>query len=211
MSKRGGLLIAAGVAAAALAGGLAGPAAAAPLLRLPAAATTDYDRDVFFFGGRMTSAPFGQSFNPFNPWYENNFIVGGGYQQFPFRFPYDFRLGVEAGLAGRFGDGNSLEVWGGGVIRYDGFTIGDVRISPAFTAGMSAVSGPIGVERAREAEHKGDNHVLFYLGPEISLSLVSNPNWEVFVRGQHRSGAWGTLGNMGDSGNADVVGLRFKF
>ena len=125
MSKRSGLLIAAGVAAAALAGGLAGPAAAAPLLRLPAAATTDYDRDVFFFGGRMTSAPFGQSFNPFNPWYENNFIVGGGYQQFPFRFPYDFRLGVEAGLAGRFGDGNSLEVWGGGVIRYDGFTIGD--------------------------------------------------------------------------------------
>ena len=105
MSKRSGLLIAAWVAAAALAGGLAGPAGAAPLLRLPAAA--DYDRDVFVFGGRMTSAPFGQSFNPFNPWYENNYIVGGGYQQFPFRFPYDFRLGVEAGLAGRFGDGNS--------------------------------------------------------------------------------------------------------
>ncbi|SFZ85761.1 hypothetical protein SAMN02983003_2931 [Devosia enhydra] len=171
-----------------------------------------YDRAVFFFGGRFHSDYFGGSFNAFGAPYETNYVLGGGYQHF-FQNWGDFRLGAEGGLALRFGEGEptSLEAWGGVVGRYDGFVIGNtIRISPSMTFGLSAVTDTIGMETVRASWIESDVPVLFYLGPEISISSLDNPNLEAFWRVQHRSGAWGTIAHI-DGSNANTVGVRWKF
>lgn len=168
---------------------------------------------VFVFGGRYYSEYIEYGLNPFNPAYENNYMVGVGYQRFLPGSWYDWRLGMEVGAAARFGDGTSAEMWAGGVVRFDGIVLGPVRISPAFTLGISAESGTVGVEsvHAQEVPGGGDPALLFYMGPEINLSWADNPDLEVFWRIQHRSGAWNTLGNMRDGANATTVGVRWKF
>jgi hypothetical protein len=115
-------------------------------------------------------------------------------------------------VAGRFGSTPSAEFWGGVVGRHDGFMIGDsVRISPAFTFGLSHVTRPQGRELRNERERDGDARMLFYLGPEINLTFSSLPNVDFFWRLHHRSGAWGTLGDMHGGANANVVGIKFEF
>ena len=123
-----------------------------------------------------------------------------------------FGLGIEAGLAARLGEGASGEAWAGVVGRYDGFVIADtLRITPALTVGLSVVTGTMGIEARREREVGGSATLLFYLGPELDFSLVDHPNVEVFMRIQHRSGAWETLGNLRDGANANVIGARWTF
>ena len=173
------------------------------------------DKAVFVFGGRFHTQHMEDILNPLGPLgltYENNFIVGAGYQQFFLNWPQDVHIGLEAGLAGRIGESSpTFETWAGVVARYDGFVIGNkVRISPSLTFGLSAETGPVGVETLRKQLDRGDPTVLFYIGPEISVSTLDNPNFEVFTRVQHRSGAWGRLGGMGDGANASVLGLRWK-
>lgn len=170
-----------------------------------------YDRAVFFFGGRFHEDYFGGSFNFPNAPYEDNYVLGGGYQHF-FQNWGEFRLGAEGGLAMRFGEGEptSLEAWGGVVGRYDGFVLGSLRIAPSITFGLSAVSGTIGVETERASWIDSNVPVLFYLGPEISFSTLENPNLEAFWRIQHRSGAWGTIAHI-DGSNANTLGVRWKF
>jgi len=168
---------------------------------------------VFVFGGRYYSEYIENGLNPFKPAYENNYFVGAGYQRFLPGDWHQWRLGLEVGLAARFGDTTSAEMWAGGVARFDGIVLGNVRISPAITLGISAESGPVGVEtvHAQEVPGGGDPALLFYMGPEINLSWADNPDLEVFWRIQHRSGAWNTLGNMRDGANATAVGMRWKF
>jgi len=167
---------------------------------------------VFVFGGRYYSQYIEYGINPFNPTYENNYVVGAGYQRFLPGSWHSWKLGVEVGLAARLGDATSAEMWAGGVARFDGIVLGNVRISPAITLGISAESGVVGVEAEHAAEvGGGDPALLFYMGPEINLSWADNPNLEVFWRIHHRSGAWNTLGNMQDGANATTVGLRYKF
>lgn len=169
------------------------------------------DEAVFFFAGRFHSDFFGASWNPFTAPYENNYVLGGGYQKTFWDFGNDFRMGGEAGLALRVGDSTSWEGWGGVFARYDGLVLGNtLRISPSITAGISVVSGTIGVETQKVKDLGRPDTVLYYLGPELNLSLVDHPNWEVFWRIQHRSGGWGTLANI-DASNAEVVGIRYKF
>lgn len=171
---------------------------------------SDLDKSVFFFGGRFHTEWFSDGLNPFVLHWEDNYIAGGGVQQTVFNF-YDISVGGELGLAGRFGTpGNSLEVWGGMFIRYDGLTLGPVRISPSYSVGLSAATAPIGIEARRAALQNIDVPLLIYLGPEVSLSLVDQPNWEVFWRRQHRSGGFGYIHDF-DGSNAHVVGLRYKF
>jgi hypothetical protein len=171
-----------------------------------------FDQAVFFFGGRFQADYFEYSFlGPFAD-YENNFVIGGGYQHYFLDLPLNFRFGAEAGLAARLGDGDSLEAWGGVVFRNKGFAIGDVAtISPALTFGLSAVTGTIGVETERAADiGRDDVPVLFYLGPEINLTLADHPDMDIFWRVQHRSGAWGTIAEI-DGSNANTIGIRWKF
>jgi hypothetical protein len=173
---------------------------------------SQFDRSVFFFGGRFHSDWFGTPLEPMSLNWEDNFVVAGGYQQTVLDW-HDLRLGGEFGLAGRFGSpSNTAEIWAGAFLRYDGLVIADtLRISPAFSIGLSMATGPIGIEAQRGAAI--DMHevpLLVYLGPEINVSLVGNPQWEGFVRLHHRSGAYGWIGNI-DGSNAVVGGFRYKY
>lgn len=171
------------------------------------------DEAVFAFGGRYVDAYIENSLVPFGVNYENNFVVGAGYQKF-FGEPLpDLHLGVETGVALR-GGANVIsgEVWAGAVARYDGLHLGEnLRISPSITFGLSAITNPIGVEAERAQHLNADPSVLFFMAPEISVAALDHPDTEIFVRLQHRSGAWGTLGGMSDGANAQVIGIRHRF
>jgi hypothetical protein len=96
--------------------------------------------------------------------------------------------------------------------RYDVRVLDVVRVGASMTLGLSAVTGTaIGRERDSEAFHNGDATLLFYMGPEINLSLVDQPEKEVFVRLHHRSGAWETLGGMAAGADALIGGVRIHF
>jgi hypothetical protein len=171
----------------------------------------DVDQSVMVFGGAMVDENMLDAANVFGSDYEDNALIGLGYQVFPYQFG-TFSFGLEAGLAGRFGESTSGEVWGGVVGRHDGVRLGPVRVSPSFTFGLSHVTkSQKGRERDHEQERDGNARTLFYLGPELSLSSDKLPNTEVFWRLHHRSGAWGTLGDMHGGSNANVVGVRYKF
>ncbi|TNM66822.1 hypothetical protein FHP24_10335 [Aliirhizobium smilacinae] len=153
-----------------------------------------------------------ESANPFGVDYEDHPIFGIGYQFFPYSIG-SVKLGLEAGLAGRFGGNANAEIWGGVVGRYDAIEIANtIRIIPSFTFGLSHVTETMdGREKNNEDARKGNASTLFYLGPELSFSAVSRPELEVFWRLHHRSGAWGTLGDMHGGSNANVVGVRYNF
>ena len=168
-----------------------------------------FDQAVFGFGGPVTASDD----NPFTSEYEDNFVVGAGYQHFVLEWPETLHFGGEIGLAGRFGESDSAEIWGGVVARYDGFTLFDTaRLSPALTFGLSAITSPmVGREQNNEIRDKGDATLLFYLGPELSLSFTDHPQLELFWRVHHRSGARGTLNDMHGAANANTFGLRWRF
>ena len=189
---------------------------AAPALAQSATPSmSTWDRDVFFFAGSFEREWFPDGLFPLEVlwtpnFFEDNHIIGGGYQQF-FAEAYGFKFGLEGGLAGRFGSSNSsFEAWGGGVIRAPSIDIGRLRITPAITGGLSAVTGTIGVETERAQSVNRTLPLLFYMGPEIDFSDAEQPNWEVFWRLQHRSGGYGIIAPV-DGSNADTIGLRYKF
>lgn len=170
------------------------------------------DESIFVFGGRYHRDHFGQFFSISNP--EDVYGIALGYQKFFITDPEGWNWGLEAGVAGRFGDGPSTaEVWAGGVGRYNGWVLGDsVRISPSLTFGLSAVTDTFGIAKARENAQNIPANLLFYLAPEISFSSVDHPEFELFARAQHRSGAWGLTGFAPiDGENATMMGIRFKF
>ena len=170
------------------------------------------DQAVFGFAGRYVDAYIEHSLTPFAANYEDNFVLGGGYQKFIAEPVVGLRLGAEVGVALRGGVVTSGEVWAGAVARYDGLMLGEnLRIAPAVTFGLSAVTNPIGVEARRAAQRNADPTLLFYFAPEVNFSFADNPDTEVFYRIQHRSGAWGTLGNMADGANAQTIGIRHHF
>jgi len=173
---------------------------------------SERDRNVFFFGGRFSDQYFEFSLNPFTVSYEDNHVLGAGYQQFFLGGANGPRLGLEAGTSLRFGNQTSGELWGGLVGRYDGLFVTDaIRFSAAITVGLSVTTGTIGIERDREVEMGGDSSLLYYLGPELSLAPTDNPNLELFWRIHHRSGGWETLGDMRDGANATALGVRVSF
>jgi hypothetical protein len=168
----------------------------------PAAATPEM-QNVFGFAG----GPLKHITDPADG-FEDNVIVGIGYQQGWTRLDA-LMFGWEAGLAGRFGQSNSLEGWAGLFARYD-IVFNGIRVAPAVTFGLSAVTDTMaGGETERENDFgDGDATLLFYLGPELSVGLDSLPNVELFARIHHRSGAWGTLGEM--HGGLDVVAIGVR-
>ena len=185
---------------------------ALPALAAEASATLP-DQAVFAFGGRYVNAYIENSLVPFVANYEDNFVLGGGYQQFVLEPLPQLRLGLELGVALRGGAGIvSGEAWGGAVARYDGFHLGEnLRVSPSITVGLSTITNPIGVEADRARTLNADPTLLFFMAPELSMATLDNPDTEYFIRLQHRSGAWGTLGGMSDGANAQVLGVRHHF
>ncbi|HEY9011028.1 MAG TPA: hypothetical protein VIN06_08410 [Devosia sp.] len=170
-----------------------------------------YDESVFFFGGRFHTRWFGDGFLPWTVTWDDTYLVAAGYQRTLFDYK-DVRAGVEAGLAGRFGaDAASAELWAALFARYDGFVFGNFRISPLFSIGLSYTTGTQGYEAQRIAAAGQSNApLLIYLGPELALSLVDQPQWEVFTRFHHRSGGFGLIADL-DASNVITAGVRYKF
>ena len=174
-------------------------------------ATQAGDQNVFVTGGRFIDGYIEDSFALFDDHYEDNFFAGVGYQHFLYSYGV-VSFGAEAGLGVRLGaPENSAEVWAGFVTRFDLIDIAGFHISPALTTGLSLASAPVGSEPTR-AENGDDDlsPLLYYFGPEISVSHDALPDWEVLARIQHRSGGWGSIANI-DASNAVTVGLRYKF
>lgn len=175
------------------------------------------DVDVLLFGGVMTEGDFpGWSNIPFAAPLQDNYSVGAAINREFIDLGLGFHLGGEIGLAGRFGDGTSAEVWGGPSLRHDGFSVGPAIISFGLVMGLSAVTGPIGIERNVEVNNDGDATLLWYLGPEVAISFDALPNTEFVSRTHHRSGAANlsflpTLGDMPDTSNANIFGIRRRF
>lgn len=178
----------------------------------PALASEIYYRkeSIAVFAGRFATGTLGPSSVPFGSLYEDNYVVAAAYSRNFAELGLGFFLDGEIGLAGRFGDSTSGEVWFGPRLRHRGISVGNVfTLSPSVTFGLSAVTSPIGIERARELASGGDATLLFYFGPEIALFFHSMPNVEFFYRVHHRSGALGTLGKMEEGSNAQVLGIRY--
>ncbi|MFN7092479.1 MAG: hypothetical protein ACK4P4_18245 [Allorhizobium sp.] len=168
-------------------------------------------QSVMFFGGAMVDENMQGAANVFGSDFENTALVGVGYQMFGYRLG-PFGLGLEAGVLGRFGPNTSAEIWGGIVGRHDGIRLGPARLTPSLTFGISHVSNSQkGRKRDHEQERDGNARTLFYLGPGLSLSSETFANTEIFWRLHHRSGAWGTLGDMHGGSNANTIGVRYKF
>jgi hypothetical protein len=167
---------------------------------------------VFIFGGLYTRGSMGDTLDVFNVTYDTgNVLAAIGYQRYHWTTGR-FHWGWEIGLAGRFGDGESVEVWGGPTVRHEGIVFAErLILRPSLTAGLSAVTETMGHEHHREMTRKGDATFLFYLGPEFALSTTRYPNVEFFYRLQHRCGARRTLGGLSEGYNANVGGLRFRF
>jgi hypothetical protein len=204
---------------------LAGVAVLAAGVSLPARAqswvptvTENFTYDVFFFGGRFESRWFPDAFNPalafFVPFWEDNFLVGGGAQVLGKPGWGGFKVGAEVGAAARLSfDGSgpsSGEIWAGPVVRFPGWQAWGWNVNLSWTGGLSAVTHTIGAETGRSISQGYNIPVLFYMGPELDLSPADNPNWEVFWRVQHRSGGYGLIAPI-DGSNADALGIRFKF
>lgn len=170
------------------------------------------DQAVFLFGGRLHDGNIGDNFLPVRVDFEDNYILGGGYNRVFWSQPDGFSLGIEAGFAARFGEGFSAELWYGPFLRYDGWVLADTfRISPSLIFGLSIVTDTIGSETDRAATISStDGRMLFYLTPEVSIASVDNPEFEIFWRGQHRSSGYGLLGYM-HGANAVTFGVRHRF
>jgi hypothetical protein len=185
----------------------------------PGCSECDRDRNagVLVFGGVMTESDFPSITNlPFYSSYEDNYIAGVALSRDFVDLGLGFHFGGEVGLAARFGDGSSAEIWAGPSLRFDGIDIGPATISAGLTVGFSYVTDTIGRERDVEIQNNGDATLLYYAGPEIAVSLDAVPDTEFVVQTHHRSGGLNvpwlpTINNMPNTSNANTFGVRKRF
>lgn len=169
------------------------------------------------FGGVMTESDFPSLTNlPFNSSYEDNYIAGLALSRDLLDLGLGFHFGGEIGLAGRFGDGTSAELWGGPSVRFEGLDLGPVSISAGLTVGFSYVTDTIGREREVEQENDGDATILYYAGPEVAVAFDALPDTEFVFQTHHRSGGLNvpflpTINNMPNTSNANTFGVRKRF
>jgi hypothetical protein len=169
--------------------------------------------DVTLFGGPFTTDTAGGALRVFGADYTPNYILGVTYGRDVFDLGAGFLLGGVAGVAIRFGedDDTSGEAWAGVRLKHQGLVVGSLVISPAFTAGLSAVTGKTEIEKEREDHYDGNASFIGFLGPELSLRWRGAPNLELTWQLHHRSGGGGTFGDMGETSNANTIGIRYKF
>lgn len=169
--------------------------------------------DIHIFGGISTRDTLGGAVGFWNTDYTDNYMIGAAYGRDFYELPAGFVLGGVAGLGLRFGedDETSGEIWAGVRLRHHGLVIGNVAISPGFTAGFSLVTDPTQIEQERAAVRDGDVTFLGFLGPEIAVRFRQAPNLELVYQIHHRSGADGTFGDMGEGSNVNTFGLRYRF
>lgn len=124
----------------------------------------------------------------------------------------------ELGIAKRFGDATSEEVWGALFFRWKWFPWNKfVKTSIAVSTGLNYARKLDQLEVAQAGNHEGSK-LLHFLTPEIALSMPEHPQYELVFRFHHRSGGKHFL--LGDTkifnstaGGAQyaTVGLRYRF
>lgn len=182
-----------------------------------AQATAEKVTAVLVFGGVMTESDFPSLTNlPFYSSYEDNYMAGVAVSRDFLGLGLGVHFGGEVGLAGRFGDASSAEIWGGPKLRFDGIDLGPVAISAGLTVGLSYVTDTIGRERDVEVDHDGDATILYYAGPEIAVAFDAIPETEFVFQTHHRSGGLNvpwlpTINNMPNTSNANTFGVRKRF
>ena len=171
--------------------------------------------DVTVLGGVYVADTFGGAAEFWSADYLDSYMFGAVVGRDFYDLGAGFLLGGVVGAAVRFGDDEpdtTGELWTGVRLRHQGFLLGKLLISPGVTVGLSAVTGPTAVERAREIDrNNADATFLGYIGPEIALRWRTLPNVELVTQVHHRSGAKGTFGGMHEGSNAWTWGVRFKF
>jgi hypothetical protein len=182
-----------------------------------AQATAEKDMAVLVLGGVMTESDFPSLANlPFYSSYEDNYMAGVAVSRDFVGLGLGVHFGGEVGLAGRFGDASSAEIWAGPKLRFDGIDFGPVAISAGLTVGLSYVTDTIGRERDVELDHHGDATILYYAGPEIAVAFDAIPDTEFVFQTHHRSGGLNvpwlpTINNMPNTSNANTFGVRKRF
>jgi hypothetical protein len=167
--------------------------------------------NVMVFGGQYATNNLGGTINPFTATHEDQGIVAFAYGHDFYRWR-DFVVGVEVVTGLRFGMGTAGEIWGGGNIRYTGLVLfNTVKLGLGITVGFSGVTKATGIEAQRETKDGGSATLLAYLGPELTMALVDNPNWELVYRIQHRSGAYGVIAHFIEGANANTIGIRYRY
>jgi len=114
---------------------------------------------------------------------------------------YDhFAFEGEIGLGARFGENGGGEGWAAIYLRYEGFPWDNlIRTTVGISTGLDYLSNP-----------EFEEHVLHYLGPELTFALPRHPNTELVFRYHHRSGAFGTFGGVLEGSNIVTLGLRLR-
>ncbi|WP_051434492.1 hypothetical protein [Desulfonatronum lacustre] len=175
-------------------------------------ATPDFTHRISLYAGKYTTQSMGDTATFWSVDFEENHLVALAYARDMLDLAYDLRLGPEVGVAARFGCRWSAEIWAGAALRHRGIVLFNrLRLEPAFTLGLSWIHNSIGIERNREETQDGDATWLVYLGPELAFSLPQYPQWTIFYRLHHRSGAFRTFGNLKGGHNANTIGLRYSF
>jgi hypothetical protein len=182
------------------------------------------------FGGRLSTTGiyptiiFNQNMDSCDQAYDNS-IIGVAYRRDLVSFDNRFFLGVEIGLADRYGRDlvccdnpvrssvyvHTGELWAGPSLRYESIPLFyGIQVSPSVVGGLSATTNSIGREREREITLNGNARLLFYLALELAFSTPGS-TFEIVLRLHHRSGANGTLGRLMEGYNANILGVRLKF
>ncbi|MCW5716238.1 MAG: hypothetical protein KIS68_00250 [Bauldia sp.] len=162
--------------------------------------------------GLYTTSFWARSFSVNEVGYEPNFVIALISGRDLITTPIGFRVGHESGIALRFGQDFSVEMWRAVTFSFGARLLGRVMVTPQFALGLSSVSNLIGVERPREAaEEDGDMSRLIYNGSQLAWLLEAIPFIEVFYRLHHRSGALGFWGNVPDGHNANAVGFQIRY
>lgn len=126
----------------------------------------------------------------------------------------------ELGLAQRFGNQTSQEVWGAFYLRWMAFPWNDyVKTSFAVSTGLNYAFQDDAEEVAR-LDNGGDaTKLLHYFSPEVTFALPSRPDRELFFRFHHRSGLANVaptisrelFNNAAAGADYLAVGMRWKF
>jgi hypothetical protein len=162
--------------------------------------------------GLYTTSFWARSFSINEVGYEPNFVIALISGRDLVTTPVGFRVGHESGIALRFGQDFSIEMWRAVTVSFGARLIGRIMVTPQFALGLSSVSNLIGVEVAREAAvEDGDMSRLVYNGSQLAWLFETIPFVEFFYRLHHRSGALGFWGNVPDGHNANSIGFQIRY
>lgn len=157
-------------------------------------------------------------FRPVWDWdYGRSGLVAGAVSRRLVRLLGVLDVEAEAGVGQRFGRMSEAEVWSALFFRWTWFPWNSyVKTTLAASTGLNYATGLPVDERMRDSEGRS-SRLLHFFSPEITISLPSQPQWELVARLHHRSGGRILFGEVplfnGVDGGAQfaTLGLRYRF